>query len=169
MSDGVEQIFVSDEALALMRNAARLAVTLHEPFITQRALLIALLDDPALGPALESVLDRGSLWSYEVPANEVARMVASRVPDSDAATGEKAGLLRFDTLAFKLPDGSKSVWLSREAFFAWHEGARRVGKGEHLLPKHIAFGIAADAARTPGILTHLGVSPGDLTDALRDV
>ena len=62
MTDGVEQIFLSDEILAYMRNAARLAGELREPFITVRTLLIALLEDPTLGPALEEVLPREADW-----------------------------------------------------------------------------------------------------------
>jgi hypothetical protein len=167
MSDGVEQIFVSDEVLALMRSAARLAGELHEPFITLRTLLLALLDEPEIGPVLAPVVDRIALENYQAPQDAVTRMVASRVPEPAMSTGEKAALLRFNTLAFKVPDGSRSVWLSREAHSAWHEAARRVEEGAHLLPKHLAFGIAADAERTPGILAQLGVSPGDVTDALR--
>ncbi len=48
----------------------------------------------------------------------------------------------------------------------WNEGARRVGEGEQYLPKHLAFGIAADAIRIPGVLASLQVTPGDVTDAL---
>jgi hypothetical protein len=166
MGDIVEQIFVSDDVLALMRNAARLAGELHEPFITVRAMLLALLEEPNVGPALDSVVSRASLEGYVVPEDTAARMVASRVPEPEMNEGERAALLRFNTLAFKVPDGSKSVWLSREAHAAWHEAARRVEEGASLLPKHIAFGIAADAIKTPGVLAHISVYPGDIIDAL---
>ncbi|HEY5341249.1 MAG TPA: hypothetical protein VIK27_09505 [Candidatus Aquilonibacter sp.] len=166
MSDIVEQIFLSDEILALMRNAARLASELKEPFITVRTLLIALLEDPTIGPALVDVLPREKLDEYELPEDAGMRLTASRVPEPNLRTGERAALLRFNTLAFKMPDGSKSVWLSREAYGVWNEGARRVGEGERFLPKHLAFGIAADAIRTPGVLASLRVSPGDVTDVL---
>ena len=58
---------------------------------------------------------------------------------------EKAALLRFNTLAFKLPESTKSVWLSREAYQVWNEGAKRVEDGAKYMPKHLAFGIAAVA------------------------
>jgi hypothetical protein len=169
MNDTSEQIFVSDDVLVLMRNAARLAGELHEPFITLRTLLLALLEEPAIGAVLAPVIDRTALENYQVPEDAVTRMVASRVPEPTMGSGEKAALLRFNTLAFKVPDGSRSVWLSREAHSAWHEAARRVDEGEHFFPKHVALGIAADAVRTPGILTQLGISPGDVTHALRSV
>jgi len=162
----VEQIFLSDEVLALMRNAARLAGEMREPFITVRTLLLALLDDPDIGPALEEVLPREKLVDYELPEDAGTRLTASRVPEPNLQAGERAALLRFNTLAFKVPDGSKSVWLSREANAVWNEGARRVNEGEKFLPKHVAFGIAADAIRSPGVLTAMRVSPGDVTDVL---
>jgi hypothetical protein len=166
MSDIVEQIFLSDEILALMRNAARLAGLHKEPFITVRTLLLALLEDPTIGAALEEVLPREKLENYELPEDAVSRLTASRVPEPAMQNGEKVGLIRFNTLAFKTPDGAKSVWLSREAFGVWNEAAKRVGEGEKFLPKHVAFGIAADAIRTPGVLATLHVSPGDVTDKL---
>lgn len=162
----MEQIFLSDEILAMMRNAARLAGVLKEPFITVRTLMIALLEDPQVGPALEEVLPREKLEGYELPEDAGIRLTASRVPEPIMQNGERPALLRFNTLAFKTPDGSKSVWLSREAFQVWNEGAKRIGDGEKFLPKHIAFGIAADAIRTPGVLAALHISPGDVTDKL---
>jgi hypothetical protein len=80
--------------------------------------------------------------------------------------GERAAILRFNTLAFKVPNGSKSVWLSRDAFSAWNEGAKRVEEGGRYMPKHLAFGIAADAIRTPGVLAALHLSPGEINEAI---
>jgi len=166
MADGGEQIFLSDEILAYMRNAARLAGELREPFITVRTLLIALLEEPTLGPVLEEVLPREKLESYELPEDAGVRLTASRVPEPKLQAGERAALLRFNTLAFKGPDGSKSVWLSREAYTVWNEAAKRVADGEKFLPKHIAFGIAADAIRSPGVLASMAISPGDVNEAI---
>lgn len=161
-----EQIFLSDEILAFMRNAARLAGVLKEPFITVRTFLIALTEDPTLGQALVEVLPREKLENYELPEDAGVRLTASRVPEPSAVAGERPALLRFNTLAFKVPDGSKSVWLSREAFQVWNEAAKRVSDGEKFMPKHVAFGIAADAIRSPGILAAMHVSPGDVTEVL---
>lgn len=166
MNEAAEQIFLSDNILGFMRHAAELAVKMREPFITIRTLLLAMLDDAALGPALEDVLPREKLEQYEQPDGDATKLIASRVAEPQMGAGERAAMLRFNTLAFKLPDGSKSVWLSREAFTAWTEAARRVGEGERFMPKHIAFGIAADAVRAPGILTQLRVSPSDVNEAI---
>ena len=166
MTDAQEQIFLSDEILTLMRRAAELAGTVREPFITVRTMLLALLDDPHLGPELQDVLPREKLIEYEMGADAARANIASRVSEPQMQAGERAAMLRFNTLAFKIPNGSKSVWLSRDAFTAWTEGAKRVEDGGRYMPKHLAFGIAADAIRVPGILAALHLSPGAINEAI---
>jgi hypothetical protein len=161
-----EQIFLSDEILAMMRNAARLAGTLREPFITVRTLLIALLEEPEIGPALLEIVPREKLENYPLPEDAATRMAAKRVQEPSLGNGERPAILRFDTLAFKVPDGSKSVWLAREAQTVWDLAAQRVSEHEKFAPKHVAFGIAADAIKNPGLMKAMGISPGDLTEAL---
>jgi hypothetical protein len=162
MNEQLEQIPLSEELLAVMRNSGRYSQQLREPFITARALLLALLDDDRIGPTLGSVVPRERLLELE-PAGDV-RATASRLPESGMAGGEKSAMPRYDTLAFKLPEGTASVWLSREAFTIFVEGANRAE--ETYLPKHLAFGLAAEALRTPGVLAALHVEPGRVTDAL---
>ena len=166
MSVGAEQIFLSDEILDLMRHAAELAATVREPFITVRTMLLALLDDPRLGSSLEEALPREKLMQYQMAAEAAKANIASRISEPQMEDGERAAMLRFNTLAFKVPDGTKSVWLSREAFTAWNEGAKRVEDGGRYLPKHLAYGIAADAVRTPGVLAALHLSPGGINEAM---
>ena len=166
MTDAQEQIFLSDEILALMRHAAELAATVREPFITVRTMLLALLDDSHLGPELQDVLPREKLMEYEMAADAAKANIASRVSEPQMDAGERAAMLRFNTLAFKVPSGAKSVWLSRDAFSAWNEGAKRVEEGARYMPKHLAFGIAADAIRVPGMLAALHLSPGEINEAI---
>jgi hypothetical protein len=162
VNDRFEQIPISEELLSLLRNSAAIAQRLREPFITTRALLIALLDEPAIGTALGAVLPREDLETYVHESD--TNLIASRRAEPQMEAGERAAMLRFDTLAFKTPDGATSVWLSRESFAAFVEGAQRA-KGSYL-PKHLAFGIAAQAVRTPSVLVALGVSPGAVSEAL---
>lgn len=160
MSEPLEQIPVSNELLEVMRNSGRYAQQLREPFITARALLLALSDDPQVGPALAEVVPRDKL--LEQPPGEDPRSSASRLSETNG--NDKPAMPRYDTLAFKLPEGTASVWLSREAFGAFTEGANRAEQS--YLPKHLAFGIAAEALHAPGILAALRIEPGKVTDAL---
>jgi hypothetical protein len=161
-----EQIFLSDELLGMMRHAAEIAGRLREPFITVRTLLLAILDDAQIGAPLEEVLPREKLEAYQMSAEAAKADIAGRVAEPNMPAGERAAMLRFDTLAFKTPDAARSVWLSREAFSAWNEGAKRVEEGSKFLPKHVALGIAADAVRAPGILAHMHLSPGAVNEAI---
>ena len=161
-----DQIFLSDQILALMRHAAEIAGKLNEPFITVRTLLLALLDEPEIGEALTEALPREKLEAYVITADAAKKLLPSRIPEPHMPAGERAAMLRFSTLAFKTPDGSKSVWLSPEAMSAWHEGAKRVEDGASFMPKHLAFGISADAIRQPGILNALHLSPGAVNEAI---
>lgn len=162
MNESLEQIPLSAELLTVMRDAARYARQLNEPFVTARDLLLALLDEPTIGAALVEVLPREKL--LELPASGDPRNAASRLPDASLPSGERGALPRFNTLAFKLPDGSASVWLGREALALFVEGVNRA-EGRYL-PKALALGIAADAVRNPGVLRALNVEPGVVTDAI---
>lgn len=162
MNEKLEQIPLSEELLAVMRNSGRYSQQLREPFITARALLLALLDDDRIGPTLSGVVPRESLLQLE--AVEDARTTAARLTESGTAGAEKPAMPRYDTLAFKLPEGTASVWLSREALAIFVEGANRAEQS--YLPKHLAYGLAAEALRTPGVLAALRVEPGRVTDAL---
>jgi len=162
MNEALEQIPLSNELLTVMRNSGRYAQQLREPFITARALLLALLDDETVGAVLTDVVPREKLM--ELPPIDDARATATRLTERGLADGEKAPMPRYDTLAFKLPDSNASAWLSREAFAIFVEGANRA-EGSYL-PKHLAFGFAAEAVRAPGVLASLRIEPGKVTDAL---
>ncbi len=168
MSESAEQIFLSDEILEVMRRAAEVAGNVNEPFITVRSMLLALLDDPQFGPALHGVLPREKLLAYQMDTETAKANIASRIAEPAMQTGERSRMLRFDTLAFKVPGGARSVWLSRQAFSAWNEGAKRV-VGDRYMPKHLAFGIAAEAVRTPGMFAALDLSTGEINDAILTV
>jgi hypothetical protein len=162
MNEQLEQIPLSEDLLAVMRNSGRYAQQIREPFITARASLLALLDDQHIGPALADVIPRDKLLELE-PVDD-GRATAARIPEASMESSEKTAMPRYDTLAFKLPEGTASVWLSREAFTIFVEGANRAE--ESYLPKHLAFGLAAEALRVPGVLAALRVEPGRVTEAL---
>ncbi|MBV8489916.1 MAG: hypothetical protein JO199_05235 [Candidatus Eremiobacteraeota bacterium] len=164
MPDALEQKPLSAELLSVMRNSGRYAQQLREPFITARAIILALLDDETIGPRLTDLIPREKVTA--LPPTEDIRATASRLPDTGLPAGEKPAMPRYDTLAFKLPGGVQSVWLSREGYAIFLEGVNRAD--EVILPKHLAYGLAAEAVRTPGVLASLRVEPGKVIDALRE-
>lgn len=163
MSDQPDQIRLSAELLRLMRDAAKIANQIGEEFISTRSLLLAILDDPQIGEAVGEVVPREKLEA--LPISESMRARAARMPDLGLAVGERPAMQRYNTLAFKLPDGKASMWLSIEASTVFSEGAQRA-EGEYM-PKHLLYGIAGEAVRVAGILATLHVSPGSLTEAVK--
>lgn len=157
----LEQVPLTDELLSCMRRAARTAIELKEPFITPRSLLLALLDDPAIGVPLTAVVNREKVVSAQVTENAtgLTRLLEDRMED-----GEQPAMVRYDTLAFKTPDGRTSMWLNKDAYKIFVEGAQRVDSRYY--PKHLALGIAAQAIHAPGVLAAIRVEPGVLADAI---
>jgi hypothetical protein len=157
MTDSV--VPLSEDLLRTMRTAAKKAIELREPFISTRAILLALLDEPVIGPALSNVVSKEKVLSAEVQENfGVVRVIEEHVD------GEQPAMTRYDTLAFKTPDGRTSMWLSREGHNIFIEGAHRVD--ERYYPKQLALGLAAEAVRAPGVLAAIRVEPGVLADAI---
>jgi hypothetical protein len=156
------QIPLAEELLAVMRVAARNTLAARERFITPRALLLALLDDPSVGPVLAPVVDRERLEAIE--PSEIDLSGVSRMPDERIGNEEQAALVRYDTIAFKTPDGRDTVWLNRDSLSIFLEGSRRVE--DRYNPKQLALGLAAEAVRQPGVLSTIRVEPGALIDAI---
>ena len=132
MNETLEQIPLLNELLAVMRNSG-CSQQLREPFITARALLLALLDDKVIGEVIAEMIPRDKIMA--LPPSEDVRMSATRLPETGLPAGEKPAMPRYDTLAFKLPEGTSSVWLSKEAFSIFIEGANRVDSV--YLPEHL--------------------------------
>jgi hypothetical protein len=156
----LEHVPLSSDLLRVMRDAANRALDLKEPFITPRTILLALLDEPSVGPAIAAVVNKEKV--LEAKAEDSPGM--NKLLEDRMEAGEQPAMMRYDTLAFKTPDGRASMWLNQEAYAVFVEGARRVE--ERYEPKHLALGFAAQAITAPGLLTKMRVEPGVLADAI---
>ena len=150
---------LSDEVLALMRNAAQKAIESGAPFLSPRAILLAMLDDPFIGPTLGAAVNREKVRGAQDSGTDALRAADDIFPD-----GEAVPIARYDTLAFKTPDGRANVWLNREALQIFVEGAHRAQ--DRYVPKDLALGVAAQAVHAPSVLSAIGVEPGVLTEAI---
>lgn len=154
---------LTEELLGVMRNAAGKTLAAGEQFVSARSLLLALLDDPEVGPRLRGAVARERLESLE-PV-EIDLTGVSRMPDERVPAGEEPALARYDTLAFKTPDGSASAWLDKDALYMFSEGANRAGQLQYY-PRHLALGIASVAMKQPAVLSAMRIEPGALVDAI---
>lgn len=154
-----EAVPLTNALLATMRLAAKKTIELREPFITPRAILLALLDDAEIGPAIRSVVSEERVRGAHVEGH----YGVARLPE-ETADGEQPAMARYDTLAFKTPDGRTSVWLSRDAYSIFAEGAQRAENG--YTQKELALGLAAQAVFAPGVLSAIRVEPGIFSEAI---
>ncbi|HEY8314562.1 MAG TPA: hypothetical protein VIG51_10380 [Candidatus Baltobacteraceae bacterium] len=159
----LDHLPVADRLLTVMRDSAGKTLAAKEQFITPRALLLALLDDPEVGPPLRGVVDGSKVEAMEPAGIDLSGV--SRLADDRMTGDELPALVRYDTLAFKTPDGADSVWLNKDSLHIFVTGAQRATDTRYG-PKHLALGFAAEAVRQPGLLAAILSDPGALVDAI---
>ncbi len=130
----IDTVRLSEELLRTMRVAAQKAIELDEPCITLRAVLLALLEEPAIGTALGAAVNAEQLRNAQTVSQPAA-----------------------DALAFKTPDGGPGRALDGEAMAVFAQGARRAQ--ERYTPRQLVLGVAAQATAVPGLLAALNVDP----------
>jgi hypothetical protein len=148
-----DQVLLSDELLLVLRGAVTFAVEYGATFAAPVHILLALMDDPKVGPALGEVLERGRVVAA---ARQPTAGAIHEVSEGVLPRGEKPPFKRYDTVIFQTLDGQYQRWLNRDAFRLFNEGAKRANGGR-FLPKHLALGfwiVAQDERDTRALLGH---------------
>jgi hypothetical protein len=150
-----DQVLLSDELLTVVRSAVSFAVEYGATFVAPAHMLLALLDDPKVGPALGEVLERGRVVAA---ARQPSAGAVHEVPEGILPRGERAPFTRYDTVIFHSLDGQHQRWLNRDSFKMFNESARRANGGR-FLPKHLALGFWVLAEGDRDSRTLLGQDP----------
>ena len=148
-----DQVLLSDELLLVVRGAVTFAVEYGAAFVAPSHILLALLDDPKVGPVVGEVLERGRIVAA---ARQPAAGGIHEVGEGVLPRGEKPPFTRYDTVIFQTLDGQYQRWLNRDAFRLFNEGVKRANGGR-FLPKHLALGfwtVAQDERDTRALLGH---------------
>ncbi|MFN2528896.1 MAG: hypothetical protein ABR584_09305 [Candidatus Baltobacteraceae bacterium] len=156
----IEQIPISDEVLTVMRRAATFTLKSGEQFITMRAVMLSLMQEPAFSEAFAEVVDLQSLEAM-IPDERDAPGV-QQMPEERMAEGEQPALLRYDTLAFKDEAGQQSVWLNGESHALFLEGARHTES--RFLPRNLILAFVNEARRQPHVLRDLKIDAGKFSE-----
>lgn len=154
-----EQLLLSESLLTAVRAAVNYATEYGQTFIGPSHMLLGLLDDPDIGDMLRDNLERGRVIAA---SREPVMPGVTEIPEKFLPRGELPPFPRYDTLAFKSLDGSKTMWLSRDAFRVFVEAARRVEKPP-FLPKHLALGFVVQSSTDRDILQLLGRDPQEFS------
>ena len=157
-----DQVLLSDELLAVVRSAVTFAAEYGATFVAPAHLLLALLDDPKVGPVLGEVLERGRIVAA---ARRPSAGGVHEVGEGVLPRGERAPFTRYDTVIFHSLDGQHQRWLNRDSFKMFNESAKRAGGGR-FLPKHLALGFWVLAQDDRDSRSLLGQEPEKFKDAV---
>jgi hypothetical protein len=157
-----DQVLLSDELLLVVRGAVTFAVEYGATFVAPAHILLALMDDPKVGPALGEVLERGRVVAA---ARQPTAGAVHEVGEGVLPRGEKPPFTRYDTVVFQTLDGQYQRWLNREAFKLFNEAAKRANGGR-FLPKHLALGFWVVAQDDRDARALFGHEPDIFKDAV---
>ncbi len=155
----VEQLPLAPDLLATMRGAVDHAFALDAMYVAPHHILLALLDNRFVGPALLAALDRDIILAA---ARESRFPNVIEIKEQPDAPEDISLVKRYDTLAFRTADGTGDMWLDRTSYQVFLEGARRVESGI-FGPKHLALGFFAEAIKDRELRKLLGPDPATVS------
>jgi hypothetical protein len=158
-----EQLRLGDDLLDVLRAGVSRAVEHGAEFVAPPHLLLGLLADPQVGPAIEELVPRENIDKAAADAAKKLPDIAE-IPEGTLPDGEHAPFARYDTLAFRSLDGSRTLYLDAHAFHVFIEGARRAD--DVYRPKHLVFGFTAEAVKDRDLLSLFGSDPQGVTKAV---
>ena len=158
-----EQIRLGDDLLGVMRTAVTIAIWHGAEFVAPPHLLLALLTDSRVGPAIDPLIPRERI---DKAAEDAAKKLPEvlEIPEGALPDGEHPPFARYDTLAFRSQDGERTLYLDAEAQRVFVEGARRAG--EVYRPKHLVYGFTAEAVKERDLLDLFGSDPQGVAAAV---
>ncbi|HEX3551561.1 MAG TPA: Clp protease N-terminal domain-containing protein [Candidatus Elarobacter sp.] len=162
MTDG-DPVRLDRDLLAVLRAGVTAAIENGAEFVAPAHLLLGLLQDPRVGPAIDPLVPREAIERAAADAAkklpEVGEVLADELP-----AGERAPFPRYDTLAFQARDGSRTLYLDGDAYHVFVEGSRRAE--EIYRPKHLVYGFTAEAVKDRDLLSLFGSDPASITKAV---
>lgn len=158
-----EQLRLAPDLLQVMRGGVSRAIAHGAAYVAPPHLLLALFDDPGIGDALAAVLVADRVRRAADAARDKLPGVVE-VPEGELEEGEQPPFPRHDTLAFHACQGERMLYLDRDAYHLFIEGARR--SEDPYRPKHLVLGFTAQALKDQEILGLLGSDPQRVTQAV---
>lgn len=158
-----EQLQLAPDLLDVMRDGVSIAIANGAQFVAPPHLLLALLKDPRVGPAIDPFIRRNRLERAVAEASKKLPGVLE-VPEGALPDGEHAPFARYDTFAFRSVDGARTLYLDGDAYHLFIEGAQRAQDVYH--PKHLVMGFTAESVKDQDLLAIVGPDPAGVTAAV---
>ncbi len=158
-----EQVRLDSDLLGVLRTGVTTALAHGAHFVAPPHLLLGLLADPDVGPAIDPLVPRDKILKA---AEDAAKKPADidELPEGPLPDGERPPFVRYDTLAFRSRDGTGTLYLDAHAFHVFIEGARRAGDAYR--PKHLVYGFTAEAVKERELLDLFGSDPQGVANAV---
>jgi hypothetical protein len=162
VTDG-EQLRLDADLLDALRAGVTHALEHGAEFVAPPHLLLGLLADPVVGPAIAPLVPRDKIDKAAAGGATKPPQVAD-APDDALLHGEAPPFARYDSLAFRSRDGSRTLYLDAESYRLFIEGARRaVGVYR---AKHLVYGFAAESVKDRDLLSLFGADPQGVSKAV---
>ncbi len=158
-----EQLRLDSDLLDVLRAGVTSAIEHGAEFVAPPHLLLGLLADSRVGPAIDPLVPREKIVKA---ASEAATKLPeiAEVPEGALPDGAAPPFARYDSLAFRSLDGTRTLYLDADAFHVFVEGARRAD--EVYRPKHLVYGFTAEAVKDRDLLGLFGSDPQSVTKAV---
>jgi hypothetical protein len=162
VTDGA-QLRLDSDLLDVLRAGVSHALAHGAEFVAPPHLLLGLLADPVVGPAIAPLVPREKI---DKAAAECAVKSPQRAeaPEEPHAGGDAEPFARYESLAFCSPDGTRRLYLDAESFRLFVEGARRAV--DVYRAKHLVYGFAAEAVKDRELLSLFGADPQGVSKAV---
>jgi len=158
-----EQLRLDSDLMNVLRAGVTHAIENGAQFVAPSHLLLGLLDDPLIGPAIVPLVPRDAIDKAAAAAAAKSSQLVE-VPEEPRPDGDAPPFTRFDSLAFRSQDGTRALYLDAESFRLFVEGARRaVGVYR---AKHLVYGFAAEAVKDRDLLSLFGTDPQSVSKAV---
>lgn len=161
MTDG-EQMRIDADLLDVLRAGVTHALAHGAEFVAPPHLLLGLLADPLVGPAIKPLVPREKIDKAAAEGPTKPPQLAE-VPDEPLPDGEPP-FARYESLAFRSRDGAHTLYLDAESFRLFIEGARRAVGAYRA--KHLVYGFAAEAVKDRDLLSLFGADPQGVSKAV---
>ncbi len=154
------------DLMAVLRAGVTHAIEHGAQFVAPSHLLLGLLADPLIGPAITKLVPREKIDKAAADAAAKPSQLVE-IPEEPPNGADALPFARYESLAFRSRDGAHTLYLDGESYRLFIEGARRaVGVYR---AKHLVYGFAAEAVKDRALLSLFGTDPQSVSKAVEDL
>ncbi|MDQ6924763.1 MAG: hypothetical protein M3154_00820 [Candidatus Eremiobacteraeota bacterium] len=160
MTDG--QLRLDSDLVSVLRAGVTHAIEHGADVVAPSHLLLGLLADPLIGPAIAKLVPRDKIDKAAADAATKPSQLVE-VPE-ESASGDAPPFVRYESLAFRSQDGTRTLYLDGESLRLFIEGARRAV--DVYRAKHLVYGFTAEAVKDRDLLSMFETNPQSISKAV---